>query len=216
MKVIAIVMQKGGAGKSTIAANLAVAARVKTALFDLDPQESVAVWGEKRGKESPHVEFLTERRLPAAIKAAQDKGFELVIIDTPPAAGPQAYAAAQCADLMLVPCKPSRIDLDALRRTANLVKSLTAPAFVILNAAPPTATLLLDEARVLIEREGLQTAPTVLRERSAFRASWAHRQGVTEYEPKGKAAKEISALMRWASSQLQDFKPSHTKGIKNG
>jgi chromosome partitioning protein len=199
-----------------MAANLAVASGVKTALFDLDPQESVTVWAERRAQETPHVEFLTERRLPAALKAAEDNGFELVIIDTPPAAGPQAYAAAQCADLILIPCRPSKIDLDALRRTANLVKTLNVPAFVVINAAPPTATLLLDEARTLIAKEGLDICPAVLRERSAFRVSWAYRKGVTEYEPRGKAAKEIVALKEWAFSQLQDFTTSRMKGKAHG
>lgn len=100
MKVIAIEMQKGGTGKSTIAANLAVAAEsagIRTALFDIDPQESVSIWTEKR-PDAPHVEYLTERRLPEGLKAARQKGFDLAIMDTPPAAGPQAYAAAQEAE----------------------------------------------------------------------------------------------------------------------
>jgi len=66
MKTIAIIAQKGGAGKTTIAVNLAVAAGVRTALFDIDPQESAAVWADKRESEAPHVEFLTERRLPGS------------------------------------------------------------------------------------------------------------------------------------------------------
>ena len=99
MKKIALIAQKGGVGKTTIAVNLAVAAGVKTALFDLDQQESAVIWADRRNSESPHVEFLTERRLPEALRAAEQGKFELVIIDTPPAAGPQALTAAQAADL---------------------------------------------------------------------------------------------------------------------
>ena len=74
MKKIALIAQKGGVGKTTMAVNLAVAAGPKTALFDLDPQESAVIWADRRKAESPHVEFLTERRLPDGLKAAETAG----------------------------------------------------------------------------------------------------------------------------------------------
>ncbi|MFL5280054.1 MAG: AAA family ATPase [Rhodopila sp.] len=119
MKKIALIAQKGGVGKTTVAVNLAVATGSKAALFDLDPQESAVIWADRRKAEFPHVEFLTERRLPDGLKAAERQGFTLAIIDTPPAAGPQAFTAAQAADLVLIPCRPSLVDLDAIRRTAR-------------------------------------------------------------------------------------------------
>ena len=82
-KVYAVANQKGGVGKTTVAVNLAVAAGPKSALFDLDPQESAVIWADRRKAESPHVEFLTERRLPDGLKAAEQRGFALAIIDTP-------------------------------------------------------------------------------------------------------------------------------------
>lgn len=211
MKKIALIAQKGGVGKTTVAVNLAVAAQVagiRTVLFDLDPQESAVVWSDRRKAELPHVEFLTERRLPDALAAAEAQGFELAIIDTPPAAGPQAYTAAQAVDLVLVPCRPSLIDLDAIRRTAQLVKSAGISAFVIFNAAPPGATTLLDDARAIVDSSGLAAAPTVLRERSAFRAAWPLGKGVIETEPRGKATAEISELQKWVFEQLHLCTPS--------
>lgn len=104
MKTIALIAQKGGVGKTTVAVNLAVAADatgVKTALFDLDQQESSVVWSDRRDAGRPHVEFFTERRLPQALKAASQQGFAFCIIGTPPAAGPQALTAAETADLVL-------------------------------------------------------------------------------------------------------------------
>src|SRR5262245_5097458 len=138
-KILALIAQKGGVGKTTIAVNLAVAAGVRTALFDLDQQESAVMWSDRRQHDQPHVEFLTERRLPDGLKAAEQGNFALVIIDTPPAAGPQAFTAAQAADLVLIPCRPSLIDLDAIRRTGQLIKSAGVPAFVVFNAAPHSA-----------------------------------------------------------------------------
>ena len=90
MHIITLAAQKGGVGKTTLAVNLAVAAEaagIKTALFDLDPQESATAWSERRTAESPHVEPISARRLDQAIDAAEANGFGLTIIDTPPAAG---------------------------------------------------------------------------------------------------------------------------------
>jgi chromosome partitioning protein len=210
MKKIALVAQKGGVGKTTIAVNLAVAAQgegIQTALFDLDQQESAVIWSDRRANEQPHVEFLTERRLAEALRAAGAQGFGLSIIDTPPAAGPQAYTAAQAADLVLIPCRPSLVDLDAIKRTAQLVKSAGIEAFVVFNAAAPGATTLLEDATGIVQEAGLIVAPVVLRERSAYRAAWPLGKAVMETEPKGKAAGEISELMNWVFAHLKVCAP---------
>jgi len=206
VKKIALIAQKGGVGKTTLAVNLAVsmqASGFKTTLFDLDPQESAVIWADRRKNEFPHVEFLTERRLPDGLTAAAEHGFSIAIIDTPPAAGPQAFTAAQSADLVLIPCRPSLVDLDAIRRTAQLIKSAGVPAFVVFNAAPPSATTLIEDAKAIVDAAGLVAAPTVLRERSAYRAAWPLGSAVVENEPNGKAAQEISELQNWVCAQLQ-------------
>jgi chromosome partitioning protein len=214
MKIIAMVAQKGGVGKTTIAVNFAVAAQkagVQTALFDLDQQESAVIWSDRRTGEEPHVEFLTERRLAEALRAAEAQGFALSVIDTPPAAGPQAYTAAQAADLVLIPCRPSLVDLDAIKRTAQLVKSAGIEAFVVFNAAAPGATTLLEDAGKIVRDAGLTVAPVVLRERSAYRAAWPLGKAVTETEPRGKAAGEIVDLVRWVFAHLKMCTPDAMK-----
>jgi chromosome partitioning protein len=222
MKKLAIVMQKGGVGKTMVAVNLAVAAQaagVRTALFDLDTQESAAVWADRRQAEVPHVEFLTERRLPDALAAAEAQGFELAIIDTPPAAGPEAYTAAQAADLALIPCGTDLTDLDAIGRTAKLVKGIGIPAFVVFNKVPIGATTLLEDAQAIVNRSGLTVAPFSLRLRSAFRAAWPLGKGVIETEPGGKAAAEISELQEWVFAQLNMCTPDRvqaTRKVANG
>lgn len=222
MKKIALVAQKGGVGKTTIAVNLAVAAEgagVQTALFDLDPQESAVIWSDRRTAEQPHVEFLTERRLAEALRVAATQGFGLSIIDTPPAAGPQAYTAAQAADLVLIPCRPSLVDLDAIKRTAQLVQSAGIEAFVVFNAAAPGATTLIEDAATIVRDAGLTVAPMVLRERSAYRAAWPLGKAVAETEPRGKAAGEIAELMKWIFAHLQMCTPdvmTRGKGAAHG
>lgn len=207
MKTIALIAQKGGVGKTTIAVNLAVTAGIPTVLFDLDQQESAVMWADRRNTDSPHVEFITERRLSEGLRAAEQGKFGLAIIDTPPAAGPQAYTAAQAADLVLIPCRPSLVDLDAIRRTAQLIKSAGKPAFVVFNAAPHSATTLLEDARAIVEGVGLAACPVILRERSAYRASWPLGRAVLEVEPTSKAAREISELKDWVLAQIQVCTP---------
>lgn len=214
LHIITLAAQKGGVGKTTLAVNLAVAAEaagIKTALFDLDPQESATAWSERRTAESPHVEPISARRLDQAIDAAEASGFGLTIIDTPPAAGAEAAAAAQRADLVVIPCRPSLIDLDAIKRTAQLITSTGRTGVVVLNAAPPTATTLLDDARTLAEATGLRVARAVLRERSAYRAAWPYGLGVIEHEPKGKAALEIAALQKHIFDDLMNCTPANVK-----
>ena len=210
MKTVALIAQKGGVGKTTLAVNIAVTAEragIRTALFDLDLQESAMTWAERRAAEAPHVEFLTERRLPDGIAAAAKGGFGLTVIDTPPSAGPQALTAAQNADLILVPCRLSLVDLDAIRRTAQLVKSAQRPAYIVFNAASATATTLIDDARAIAEAAGLEAAPTVVRERSAFRSGWPLGKGAVEVEPDGKGAAEIAELTIWLCSILNMCTP---------
>ena len=214
MQIITLAAQKGGVGKTTLAVNLAVAAQsigIKTALFDLDPQESATAWSERRQAELPHVEPISARRLDQAIDAAGANGFALTIIDTPPAAGAEAVAAAQRADLVLIPCRPSLIDLDAIKRTAQLISSTGKSGYVVLNAAPPTATALLEDARTLVEASGLKVARAVLRERSVYRAAGPYGLGVIEHEPAGKAAQEIASLREFLFEVLQVCTPANVK-----
>lgn len=211
MKTIALIAQKGGVGKTTMAVNLAVTAGMRTVLFDLDPQESAVMWADRRQTDSPHVEFLTERRLLDGLKAAEQGNYDLAIIDTPPAAGPQAFTAAQAANLVLIPCRPSLVDLDAIRRTATLIKSANVPAFVVFNAAPHSATTLLEDARAIAEGAGLSACPVILRERSAYRASWPIGKTVVEVEPESKAAQEIIELKNWVLAQLQVCTPAEVQ-----
>ena len=219
MHIITLAAQKGGVGKTTLAVNLAVAAQIggtKTALFDLDGQESATAWSERRASELPHVEPISVRRLGQAIEAARTNGFGLVILDTPPAAGAEAAAAAELSDLVLIPCGASLIDLDAIKRTAQLVATTGKVAYAVLNAIPPTATALADDARTLIEQAGLRVAPVIVRQRSAFRGSWPSGQGVAEYEPSGKAADELANLLTFMFAELQNIRSSNMQRHAHG
>ena len=200
MKIIAIVSQKGGAGKTTLALHIATAAEaagLSSAIIDLDPQASAAGWGDSRQGEAPVVVALPHTRLPQGLQAATDGGAELVVIDTAPHSEAAAMAATRAADLVLIPCRAGILDLRAIGSTAELVKLAQKPAYVVLNAMPPRATQLLADARAAVEVHGLEVAPIAMQQRAAFGHALTVGKTAPEYEPDGKASEEITELLAW-------------------
>jgi chromosome partitioning protein len=125
MTIIAVAGRKGGIGKSTIAGNLAgeFAAMKKTVLvLDADPQHSLAAWGAQGAGVLSRIVEPVEKGSPEELKARVRKvtGVDLLVIDTPPGMPETAYAAALVADLMLLPCGPSPLDLFALKEALAL------------------------------------------------------------------------------------------------
>ena len=114
MKVLSFVCQKGGTSKTTTAINLAVEALsygLEVVVIDLDPQVSACDWKDIRGDSSPVVAATPVPHLERTLKAAEENGAELVIIDTAGRTNDAASAAARVADLIFVPVQPSLIDL---------------------------------------------------------------------------------------------------------
>lgn len=211
MRTIAIVSQKGGAGKTTLAIHLAAAATAtgKVALLlDTDPQATASRWGQWRGSGEPDVvDCGAPSLLAGKLAAAKKLGAEVVIIDTPPHADLMARQAAKLADLVLIPCRPKAFDLAAVEATAELVKSTGSSAFVVFNGGPPRAPVIYREATGLIEGDdrsglGLKVAPVILPERAAYHHSTAEGRTAGELTPGGKADSEIKALWLWVSEQL--------------
>ena len=205
MKTVAVESGKGGSGKTTATLNLAVAATLagKTVVvIDLDPQASAAGWKDSRAAENPVVVSVPPARLPQALQTARDGGADLVLIDTAPHAETPALAAAKAADLILIPTRPGILDLRAISSTADLGKIAGKRAFVVLNAIPPGASRLVEDARAAAAVHGLEVAPVVIEHRAALTHSLTAGQTAQEYEPTGKAAEEISQLYGWLCSQL--------------
>jgi len=217
MKTLAVVSQKGGAGKTTISVHLAVAASrsgLTVALLDLDPQATAATWADWRGGENPAVVAAPYSRLAATMEEARRAGVDLVIIDSPPSADAAAVAAARAADLVLIPTRASAFDLHAIRTTAELVRIAQKPAFVLLNAVPPRAVGLIEEARAVVADLQLQLAPVSLVDRAAFRHAVINGQTAGEFEPSGKAASEIEELYAWICGQVDMPTPPRVETSK--
>jgi chromosome partitioning protein len=206
MHTIAIISQKGGAGKTTLAVHLATAAAVDhvALLVDTDPQATASQWSAWRGGKDPEVvDCGAPSLLAGKLQKSQELGAEVVLIDTPPHADAMARQAAKLADLILVPCRPRAFDLAAIEATSELVRSSGKPAFVVFNAGPPNAPLVYRDAAELV-REAFQIpiAPVTIPERAAFHHATASGRSAGELAADGKAAAEIDALWRWTRTQL--------------
>ena len=141
--------------------------------------------------------------LPRTLEKAAAAGADLVVIDTPPLAQAEARAAAQAADVILIPCRPRAFDLHAIRATAGLALDLGKPVFVIWNAGPPRGSNIYTEAAEVATLIGVQIASVRLTERSAFHVATRDGRAAQEIEPDGKAAAEVGALWAWLCGQLK-------------
>jgi chromosome partitioning protein len=200
MKIIALVTQKGGAGKSTLASSLAVAAHEsgeRVCLIDLDPQATLTTWGRTRGETDILVVPSSAAKLPAVLAALANRSVTLALIDTPGAEGAAAQAAMSAAQLCLIPSRPTAFDLWASENTRKALKEAKGDYVFVLNQCPPAQqSARIDEGVAALEAMGGLLSPLVharVDYQEAARLGW----GVTELNPAGAAANEMRGL--WAS-----------------
>ncbi len=210
MKVISVLMQKGGSGKTTLVESLAVAAKnagQSVAVIDLDPQATACKWGDRRNAD-PVIISIQPARLANALKTAREGGADLVIIDTPPRAADAAMAAAQAADLILIPSRPTINDLETIATTHSLISGAGAKAkvAVILNDIPPQGRQR-QQAEDAIRDMGLPVCPVALGHRTAYTHAAAMGLTAQEYDKSGKAAEEIKQLYKFTCKLLNSLTP---------
>jgi cellulose biosynthesis protein BcsQ len=127
MKTVALLSEKGGAGKTTVTVHLGVAAQragLDVAIIDLDPQASAAEWADQRGS-APEAVAIPPARLDKLLADLRTNETDLVLIDTPREANNAGYIAAQAADFIMIPFKRGGFDFRALKRTLDLHSDLT-------------------------------------------------------------------------------------------
>ena len=194
MKTIALVSQKGGVGKSTLACNLASYASskgLKTTIIDLDKQASLTAWYGLRLRHTDDVELLVEGMdLKDQIKQQAKAGFDLCIIDTPPHNNTESATAVRLSDITIVPVRASAFDLIASKPTFDLLASNKGG--VVLNALP-SGSAVKDSAIDFVKQSGLKVL-AVIGQRIAFQHAVNAGKGVTEYQPSSKASEEIKEL----------------------
>ncbi len=214
MKVISVISQKGGVGKTTLATALAVEAvrdGKRVAIFDLDPQASASFWQDTRGDDSIAITAVPAARLSHVLTAAREVA-DLCIIDTPPFSTDIAYEAAQKADFVLIPTRPAVLDVMAMTRTLELVKNYSCPFAVVLTFCPPQGREIEDTIKVITELNAT-LSPVRIGNRIAFSRAQQTGRSAQEIEPDGKAAQEIKELYAYVCMNLYQ---TGQKGEKHG
>lgn len=209
MKTVALVVPKGGAGKTTLSTNLMVEAMAhcSSAIVDVDPIAASLEWADLRTAENPgakacRVEASQGPRLYRTLKDLSDAGVELCIIDTPAQTTGPSLEAAKLADLVLLPVRLSLYDVKTLNDARTLLGVAGNPdAFVVVNGALVQGDRH-DDVRAAAKGLGFEVCPTVLYHRAVYIDSANTGLGVRELQPKGRAAAEISDLFRFVAKHV--------------
>ena len=204
-RVVSVLSQKGGTGKTTLScalAALASRAGTATAVLDLDPQASAAKWHDLRranGEDDPPVFATPSSRMQALVDALGRNGAELIVTDAAPHSGAEAVTVARLSDHILIPLQPSFPDLAAITRTIDIAEIAKTPATIVFNLTlvnhPST-----DDARTVIAGTAVPIAPVVLHRRVAHVNNVNAGRCAVEYEPARKAANELRTLFGWLQS----------------
>ena len=209
-KVITIAQQKGGAGKTTVAAHLAVALVQKgnrVAVLDIDPHGSLSHWHSIRetryGEGYTGLTFaaVSGWRVGSEVSRLR-KSCDFIIIDSPPHTETEARTAIRAADFILIPVQPSPTDLWATKPTLELAKAEKVPVKVLLNRVSANSKLAVKIAEELSE-----LAETTLGNRVVFASSLMEGRGVTEVDPNSAAATEIKSLVKEILKQFKSDEP---------
>ncbi len=205
MRTLVVASQKGGVGKTTLAGHLGVAAEHHgagpVALIDCDPQGSLASWWNERAAEAPLFASVAISNLAEHLKALDQAGIKLAIIDTPPAVTDMIRAVLKVADLVLIPTRPSPHDLRAVGTTVELVEQAGKKMIFVINGAAARAKIA-GEAAVALSQHGT-VAPVTLYQRTDFASSMIDGRTVQEIDPKSRSAEEVASLWKYVSAQLK-------------
>ncbi len=195
MKTILVTSQKGGSGKTTVAAHLAVEAernQTPAWLIDTDKQGTLSLWHERREAEFPQRVDLPFSRLADGLKTIAERGAAYCFVDTAPTISEQNTSLLRLADLVLIPVRPSPADLWAVSETVKLVKETGQPFLFVITQAKPQATITAQTIAALSEHG--QVAQTFIADRVSYAVAMTGGKTAPELQPKGPAAEEIKGL----------------------
>lgn len=197
MHVIALAQQKGGVGKSTLAIHMAVELAQRgrrVAIIDMDPQGTVTKWAKRRDRAArpwPIVSTSGPTQLESELSALSEMHF--VFLDTPGKRAADVNLGMRAADLIIIPARPLDIDIEASAETLAAAQRLKKAYAFAMTAAPPGGRRA-SEFAALISAKGFPVIPAVITERLAYPDAISEGLGISEWEPNGKAAAEISVF----------------------
>jgi len=198
MKTIVINSQKGGSGKTTICALLAVQAERAgdgpVYLIDTDPQGTLSTWHEHRAAEVPQRVEVPLENLAGGLAVLKERKATYCFIDTAPTRTDENVALFRLADLVLVPIRPSPSDLWAASATVALLKEAGIPFLFVLTQAKSNASITAQAAAALSHHGPV--AETFIADRVPYAAAMTDGRTALELAPKGPAAIETAALWK--------------------
>jgi chromosome partitioning protein len=203
MRTLVFAARKGGSGKTTLTAHLAVQSEVAgngpVTLIDTDPQQSLTAWWNDRKEQSPLLLDLAIGGLPSELSRVRSApGF--VMIDTPPLDSRVIAAVIDVADLVVIPVKPSPHDLRGVGVTVEICKKARRPFVFVVTQAVQRATLT-QQAPLILSQFG-PVATSIVYNRVDYAGAMTDGRTAQEIDPKGKAAAEINELWKYIFQQL--------------
>lgn len=208
MKTLAIVSQKGGSGKSTIAVHIAVAAEMsgsEVIIADLDPHsQTSAEWASERTSQRPVVVRVNTSDIEDLQKQAENEAFDLLLLDCPPYIDDVVTQATKYSDYTIIPAQPRFPDLRTLSR---VIEKVHPPYSVVLNSCTPGLSgqdsSKTREAKLLLKQSNIPVSHISIIRREAFTDALNGGEAVVEFESNGKAAFEIQRLWGWLQEELK-------------
>lgn len=216
MRILTVASQKGGTGKTTLAAHLAVEAeRSKAgpvAIIDTDPQGSLAAWWNTREAATPLFAAVTIAQLTDHMQRLNSQGINVVIIDTPPQTLETIKATITAADFVVIPARPSPHDLRAVAGVVDMAEAINTAFCFVINGATPRSNIAKQAVGTLAQFG--KVAPVTLHHRIDFAASMTDGRTVAELAPTSPSAQEVTSLWTYVSTQLRKYAKGASHGAK--
>lgn len=193
MRIISVVSGKGGVGKTTLASALAVHAtlenkgRARVAMVDLDPQASLIAWWKRRGScENPTIYANVDTASDAIERLRLNEAPDYCIIDTPPAFIETMKDAVASAHLVLIPLRPSALDLIGSEDAVLMAREAGVAHLCVINDAEPRWKTT-NSTRDYLLASSVPIADTIVSHRQAYMAAMAS----------GKTGPEVDRSKGW-------------------
>lgn len=217
MKTIVITSQKGGSGKTTVAAHLSVECERcgdgPACLIDTDKQATLSLWHQRREQDTPQRIELPFARLAQGVAALAERGMAYCFIDTAPTISEQSAAVLELADLVLIPVRPSPADLWSVSETVTLVKDAAKPFLFVISQAKTQASITA-QAVAALSQHG-RVAQSFIADRVPYAVAMTGGRTAPELSAKSPPAEEIAALWAELKSCFHEKMNSERK-IANG
>lgn len=217
MKTILVTSQKGGSGKTMLAAHLAVEAErtgdAPAWIIDTDRQATLTRWHERRKADAPQRGDVRLEKIMTGLATLAGQGAAYCFIDTAPTISAQTAALIDLADLVIIPVRPSPSDLWAVTETVQLVKDADKPFLFVITQAKPQAIITAQAIAALSEHG--RVAKSFIADRVAYAAAMTGGNTAPEIAPRGPAAEEIATLWIELKSCFNE-KLKTAKKVSNG